>query len=94
MFETVTSGVIDFFPEQLTDKRVLVNIVTGLVVFVLSIPFTLNVSSISSLPPIYLETFRLYKLIRQIILSRKRLQDVQQSNAAAYSRQTKGKKSK
>ena len=48
MFETVTSGVIDFFPEQLTDKRVLVNIVTGLVVFVLSLPFTLNVSSIKS----------------------------------------------
>ena len=45
MFETVTSGVIDFFPEQLTNKRVLVNIVTGLVVFVLGIPFTLNVSN-------------------------------------------------
>lgn len=42
MFETVTSGVIDFFPKQLTNKRVLVNIITGLAFFVLGLPLTMN----------------------------------------------------
>ena len=45
MFETVTSGIIDFFPKQLTNKRVLVNILTGLVFFILGLPITMNVSS-------------------------------------------------
>ena len=44
MFETVTSGVIDFFPKQLTNKRVLVNIVTGLAFFICGLPLTMNVS--------------------------------------------------
>ena len=44
MFETVTSGVIDFFPKQLTNKRVLVNIVTGLAFFICGLPLTMNVN--------------------------------------------------
>lgn len=42
MFETVTCGIIDVFPKQLTSKRVLVNIITGIVFFVLGLPLCLN----------------------------------------------------
>ena len=44
MFETVTSGVIDLFPKQLTSKRVIINIITGLIFFVMGLPLTMNVS--------------------------------------------------
>ena len=45
MFETVTCGIIDMFPQQLTDKRVLVNVITGVVFFLLGLPLTFNVSN-------------------------------------------------
>lgn len=47
-FETITSGIIDFFPRQLITKRSLVNILVGLIYFVTSIPFTMNVRLLTS----------------------------------------------
>ena len=44
MFETVTSALIDVFPDKLTKRRTLVNILTGCMMFLIGIPFTCNVS--------------------------------------------------
>lgn len=40
MLETVTSALIDEFPEQLTKRRTTVNVLTGLFMFLIGIPFT------------------------------------------------------
>ncbi|XP_045165019.2 sodium- and chloride-dependent betaine transporter-like [Mercenaria mercenaria] len=42
MLETVTSGIIDQFPHQLLDRRILVNIITGLCFFITALPLTMN----------------------------------------------------
>ena len=45
MVETISSGIIDFFPKQLTCKRILVNIVIGIVMAITALPLCLNVSA-------------------------------------------------
>ncbi|XP_052762484.1 sodium- and chloride-dependent betaine transporter-like [Mya arenaria] len=42
MFETITSFLIETFPRQLVKRRVLVNIVTGLLFFLSGLPLTMN----------------------------------------------------
>ncbi|KAL4232818.1 hypothetical protein ACF0H5_007504 [Mactra antiquata] len=42
MFETVTSGIIDLFPEKLVSKRITVNIVTGVCFYLSGLPVTMN----------------------------------------------------
>ncbi|XP_045166607.2 sodium- and chloride-dependent betaine transporter-like isoform X2 [Mercenaria mercenaria] len=42
MLETVTSGIIDQFPHQLLNRRVLVNILTGVFFFITGLPLTMN----------------------------------------------------
>ena len=43
MLETITSGIIDQFPHQLLNRRVLVNILTGCFFFLTGLPLTMNV---------------------------------------------------
>ncbi|WAR17739.1 SC6A5-like protein, partial [Mya arenaria] len=42
MFETVTSFLIDTFPRQLVTRRVMINIVIGLLYFLSGLPLTMN----------------------------------------------------
>ena len=46
MFETLSSGIVDAFPSKLSKRKTLVTAAVSVGMFLLSLPFTTNVSKL------------------------------------------------